>query len=128
MEDLLQLVGASGKPVMVTLVPQNNKNVNYRSKPNKYERVPQNDVYCNDNTSEDILNSTELKAFAMPSPQQIIKGFAVIPVILETGKKILVGIFDIRDIWNDRSHPSQPQLKAMILPDNFADIYQSAEA
>lgn len=85
-----------------------------------FERSPECDCFGNDNMSQFVgANYAALKA---PSPAEIVKGMAVIPVILETGKQILIGIFDLRDIWTDRTgSKNQHNLKAMILPDEIAD-------
>ena len=99
----------------------------YKFGEDSLERIPSEDVFCKDGQCSQLIGNNMLKSFAMPSPKQIINGMAVIPIILETGKQILVGIFDLRDIWNDRSHPSEPQLKAVVLSDNFAQLCDSSE-
>ena len=109
-----------GQPVYVPLMPQKGScEKQFVINNNKFERTPDCDSYVPE------LGGS-LKAFALPSPQKIIKGLTIIPVVLETGKKILIGIFDIRDIWNNRTHPSDQQVEAMVLPDEVANAFLSS--
>ena len=116
MTDKIPVGATCGQPIYVPFIQQNGSGKNqFVIQDNKYERNPSCDTYV-----PELRDS--LKAFTV-SPKQIIKGMTLIPVVLETGKQILVGIFDIRDIWNDRSHPSNHELKAMVLPDNVANVF-----
>ena len=85
--------------------------------PRKYERTPQTDCY------EGVKQCIGANCMAMkaPNPSEIVKGMAVIPIILETGKQILVGIFDIRDVWNDRTGSKGHNLQAVVFPDEVTE-------
>jgi hypothetical protein len=103
---------------------------------NEIDRIPQNSLEKtpNEDTYEnfcEFVNPQCMKAMKLPSPTQIAAGFAVLPVIIENGKKILIGIFDIRDIWNERSggknNKPEHQLQAFIIPDEIAEAITPKE-
>lgn len=111
------------QPVFITFTPEYEKEHGLsrdidKFSPKSLERTPQED--CLDKTNLSAVNSN-ICALKAPSSTEILKGMAVIPVILETGKQILIGIFDIRDIWNDRTSPKEHNLQAVIIPDEIAD-------
>ncbi len=88
----------------------------------KFERVPNQDTYCTCDMDM-LFGNPAIKGFKMPSSKQITKAIALIPVVLESGKRALIAIFDIRDTWETRKHPSDQQLKAVVLPDNVANVF-----
>ena len=97
-----------------------------------YNRIdtPQADAYVSsDSQNGTIPEDTSLKAFCMPSPQQIVKIIGLVPVILESGKQALVAIFDIVDLWKTRTHGNDGhEIKACVVPDGLAAKFLSPEA
>ena len=120
-------------PVIVnsdTFIPKSekeNKNELSYPKMNKLERVDDNDNFVG-MSSLSMPDCYQMKAFKLPSTSEIIKGMAVIPVVLETGKQILIGIFDLYDVWNARPGKDEHKAAATILPDEIANTVLNQEA
>lgn len=113
----------SKTPVFIEFTPNETKERGLsrdidRFPQDKLERTPDEDYF---DTQSQIVGANNLKALKVPNTTEITKAITVIPVVLETGKQILVGIFDIRDIWNERSGSKEPKYQAVILPDKIAD-------
>ncbi len=117
-------------PVFIEYTPDYKRNHGISNeidhfRPKSLERTPNEDCYGN---FCEFANPQCMKAMKLPSPTQVAAGFAILPVIIENGKKILIGIFDIRDIWNERSggkNKDQHQLQAFVLPDEVAEAITS---
>ena len=81
-------------------------------------RVPSKDEFINEeNYKEFVCEPAMLKA-KMPSPKQVKEGIAIIPIVLEGGKEILIKILDIRDILNDRTGKNHTE-KEIILDETI---------
>lgn len=67
----------------------------------------------------------QLCAVKMPNPAEVVKGLALIPIVLETGKQIIIGIFDLHDAWKEKTGKkgdnSECNLKAVVLPDEVTE-------
>ena len=108
---------------LVTLSSEKVKSINLEDiilvEPKSLVKSPEKEVY-EANEQEPMLGANCVKMLKMPTTTQITKALALLPVILEGGKKVLVAVLDIRDIWNQRTNSSSDEgvhhLKAVVIP------------
>mgnify|MGYP007101845861 CR=1 FL=1 len=110
-------------PVFIEFAPEYEKEHSISrdiDRPDKYVKSPMNDCF-----EKGECYGASMASFKAPSPTQVAAIAAILPVILENGKKVLIAIFDIRDIWNDRKeqkNEKEPQYQAVVLPEEATKI------
>ena len=117
-------------PVFITFTPEKAKelgldnSIDRMPSQNKFERIPDCDCF---GTPKEL--GAPVMAMKMPSPAQVTAAIALLPVILENGKKSIIAIFDICDILSDRMgkkpEEGEHQLQAVVLPDELVNAIKS---
>lgn len=117
-------------PVFIEYTPEYKKSHGLSNEPDRIPtvnlvRIPEKDTLELGSSIKEFSTQPAMLKAKMPSPEQITKGIAVIPVVLETGKEILIKIFDIRDIWEDRKgNKNNPNDKFMLISQEVADVLE----
>jgi len=115
-------------PVFIEYTPEYKKEhglSNEIDRPNKFERTPKEEVF----ERENVMGAPVMASFKAPSAKDIAAAAAIIPVILENGKKIIIAIFDIRDIIRERgglkANDTKPEFQAVVLPEEAAKVFST---